>query len=249
MNDQQRTKIERPTASSSIAADAPKHPAEGASAIRKEADTTGGKTPLSRGKVLVLFLSVLTVLFAANLWVILAPVTGEVTAGIALEGEAAASPPWLKAYQRRVLIATSAAYLAFAACGILIIQQVLLPILRIRETTREIAEGNLRNLVAGRYENSLGHLGGMINDIAMNLQEILMLAWNNAHKNAVTADRIAEKYADEIREAAGELRGIAENLRTMEVLVQEYDFDHVQLESGSAVDPEADKSAGKRSSS
>ena len=249
MNDQERTKMKRPTASNPIAADAPREPAEGGSAVRKASDIPGGKALLSQGKVLVLFLGVLTVLFAANLLVIMAPVAEEAAAGVALEEKPAPPAPWLEAYQRRVLIATAAAYLAFAVCGILVIQQVLLPIIRIRETTREIAEGNLRNLVAGRYERSLGHLGAMINDIAMNLQEILMLAWNNAHKNAVTADRIAEQYADEIREAAGELRGIAENLRAMEVLVQEYDFYHVQLESGSAVDPEADKSAGKRSSS
>jgi hypothetical protein len=35
----------------------------------------------------------------------------------------------------------------------------------------------------------------------------------------------------------------------MEGLVQEYAFYHVQLDSGTVIDPEAEKSAGKRSGS
>lgn len=203
---------------------------------------------LLRGRgVLLFFLGLLAVLFTLHLLVVLAPAPQETAAGQDPDGQPAGAFLLLKDYQIRVLTFTAGVYLVFALSGIMVIRRLLLPALRIRETARQIADGNLQSLVSSRDEASLGNLGAMINDIAMNLQEILMLAWNNAHKNAATAERIADACAGDNSEASGELRGIAENLRTMEILVQEYDFYHVQLEGGSVVDPEADQSVGKRS--
>ncbi len=196
---------------------------------------------------MVVFLTVVAILFGAHVAVIYAPAAPAGHSAVLHAAASGAAAPVLETYQRRMLLATAAVYLVFILCGVMFIQRVLLPLHRIREKAREIAGGNLHQLVEGRDETRLGHLGSIINDIAMNLQEVLLLAWTHARRNASAAEEIADGCGGNIGEADSRLRDIAEDLRVMQALVQEYDFYHVQLTSGTVTDPEAEKSATKRS--
>jgi methyl-accepting chemotaxis protein len=130
-----------------------------------------------------------------------------------------------------LLTVVSLAFLAWH-----LFRRLTTPLLDLERCTRNMANGRLQELVPGENMNSrlIGRIGVNINELALNLQEVLLLVWNLSRQDLEALDRIARRLDDEPAESRQRLRGdlefIRNDLEEMQEIVRQFKFFNVVLQ-------------------
>jgi hypothetical protein len=100
----------------------------------------------------------------------------------------------------------------------------------------QMVNGRLNELVPVRTNDEIGKIGELINDLAINLQEILLHVWNHTGQDIVLLDRIGRivnsqpggnGMPPEIRE---DFRFVRQDIEDMQTMVKAFDFYRVRLD-------------------
>lgn len=105
----------------------------------------------------------------------------------------------------------------------------------LEEITAKMADCQLQNLVP---EQNLkcrltGRIGANINELALNLQEVLLLVWNLSHQDLEALNRISRRLdsgsAGELQRSQADLEFIRRDLEEMQEIVRQFEFFNVVL--------------------
>ncbi|WP_417911052.1 HAMP domain-containing protein [Candidatus Electronema sp. PJ] len=85
-----------------------------------------------------------------------------------------------------LLCAQIAAWFIFQA-------QVLKPLTDVQVATRQMTDGHFDHLNRISRADEIGRLGETINDLAVNMQEVLLFVWNHSQESREILERVAEQ--------------------------------------------------------
>ncbi len=137
--------------------------------------------------------------------------------------------------QNRMILATSVIFLAVIVGIFFLIRNVIKPLDEIGRAAFKMAHGHLDEMVPVRSRNEIGKIGELINDLAIDLQEILLHVWNHTGQDIVLLNRIAaimnsqpggNGMPPEIREDFYFVRQDIEDMRDM---VKAFNYYNVRL--------------------
>ncbi|MFP4475323.1 MAG: HAMP domain-containing protein [Desulfatibacillaceae bacterium] len=83
----------------------------------------------------------------------------------------------------------AAGIVGFAAAGLatwLFLNRLLTPMDEVRRVARCMAEGRLSDTADVRGDGEIGEISGLLNDVSVNVQEVLLTVWNQAGKTCDT---------------------------------------------------------------
>ncbi|MBL0715115.1 MAG: HAMP domain-containing protein [Desulfosarcina sp.] len=133
--------------------------------------------------------------------------------------------------------------LALTALGTIymfLVRHVLHPLEYTAEAARQLADGHLDATVPIQDADEIGRIGEMINDMGVNLQELILLIWNQTGNALDTIEGInnqldkhnAVRTKTEIRAS---LQLVRQNLGTMQTVARSFDLYDVLLAGKKAV--------------
>lgn len=121
------------------------------------------------------------------------------------------------------------------------IRNIIKPLNKLENLTREMADGRLDLLVQDNKtaSSSIGAIGENVNSLAMNLQEILLLVWNLSDHNLETVEqtlRVLSTDGDIPREQIrANLESLKSELQQMQDLTQQFELFDVTLQGKKAL--------------
>jgi methyl-accepting chemotaxis protein len=142
----------------------------------------------------------------------------------------------LKRLQHRMILVISAIFFTVIVAIYFFMQRVIKPLDEIGETTFKMAHGHLDELVPVRDRNEIGKIGELINDLAIDLQEILLHVWNHTRQDIILMERIAATMSSqpggkgmpaEIKE---DFYLVKQDIEDMRDMVKAFNYYHVRLD-------------------
>ena len=103
----------------------------------------------------------------------------------------------LKRLQNRMILVMSAVFLAVIGAIVLFMRRVIKPLDEIGRAAFKMAHGRLDEPVPVKDRNEIGKIGELINDLAIDLQEILLHVWNHTRQDIVLMERIATNMSSQ----------------------------------------------------
>lgn len=200
-----------------------------------------------RQKLLICFASTALLYLAITTTLIYGPGNRELPDGIlaslqaSILGSANCSPegrsngtPVRELQQRMIVVAAS---VTFCVTGtlFLVVGRILKPLGGMVAAAKDIAEGNLQGTVAVRSHDEIGMLSELLNDVAANFQEILLLVWNHTANSAKALHEIKEVVESQTGGDVApsgipeRLRMVQEDLQAIQEVVRMFQFYQVAL--------------------
>jgi len=153
----------------------------------------------------------------------------EPAAGSAQAATPVAQSPW-----------TGVSFLVAAALILLLFGGLLLrkfsgPLHNLERISRQMAACQLQELVSEQHIKCrlTGRIGANLNELALNLQEVLLLIWNLSHQDLEALDRVAVRLGREPngdhRPIKNDLEFIRKDLEEMQDIVRQFEFFNVVL--------------------
>jgi methyl-accepting chemotaxis protein len=110
------------------------------------------------------------------------------------------------------------------------------PLADLNADIRSMIDGHLDQLSRIRRADEIGSLAESVNDLAINMQEVLLFAWNHSQQSCDLLNQIAERL-EILPDKNGELSGIKENLAHMrrdnedlKAIVTSFSYFEIRLE-------------------
>ncbi len=142
----------------------------------------------------------------------------------------------LQRLQNRVILSVAVLFLCAAASMFLFYRNFMRPVDEIGKAVYMMANGHLDAMVPVCSGGEIGKMGGLINDLAINLQEILLHVWNHTGQDIVLLNRIV-KVCRSQSEANGmpaeiedDLKLVRQDIEDMQSMVKAFDYYNVQFE-------------------
>ena len=153
------------------------------------------------------------------------------------DSDSAGTGPGIKTIRNQMLAGILAMLVCTGGACFFFLKKVVVPIHRMAEATRMMAGGRLDMTVPSSPRNEIGQIGELINDLAINLQEVLLHVWNHTTHSMELLGRINEKLmtgrshglANRIEEDVEDVR---QNIQEMQDLVRAFDYYDIQLDNG-----------------
>ena len=104
-----------------------------------------------------------------------------------------------------------------------------------------MADGRLDELIRVKTLGEIGKIGEFINDIAMNLQEIMLHVWNHTKHDILILDRIVGIIKSQpdgnglFQEISEDFRIVKEDIENMRSMVEDFDYYGVRLKDGRTI--------------
>lgn len=142
----------------------------------------------------------------------------------------------LSGLQNRMVLALSVIFVIAIAGMFFLNRHVVKPLDEMGRAAFKMAHGHLDQVVPVRNRNEVGKIGEFINDLAIDLQEVLLHVWNHTRQDIVLLDRMAglmnlqhggNGLPPEIREDFYFVKRDIEDMRDM---VKAFNYYHVRLE-------------------
>jgi len=136
----------------------------------------------------------------------------------------------------RVIMVVSILFLCFGVSAHLFYRNFVKPVDKMAKGVRRMADGHLDELLQVSSDNEIGKIGELINDLAINMQEILLHVWNHTGQDIVLLDRIVKVCStksgengilDEIKD---DLRIVRQDIEDMQNMVKAFDYYNVRFE-------------------
>ena len=142
----------------------------------------------------------------------------------------------LKHLQIRMLLVMSGVFLTFFVAIFVFMRRIIKPLDEIGRATFKMAHGRLDEPVPVREHNEIGKIGEFINDLAIDLQEILLHVWNHTRQDIVLMERIAPIMSSQplgnglpakFRE---DFYLVKQDIEDMRDMVKAFNYYHVRLD-------------------
>jgi HAMP domain-containing protein len=142
----------------------------------------------------------------------------------------------LKGLQNHVILVVSVLLLSVIIMMFFFMGSIAKPLDELGKVAFQMVNGRLNELVPVRTNDEIGKIGELINDLAINLQEILLHVWNHTGQDIVLLDRIGRivnsqpggnGMPPEIRE---DFRFVRQDIEDMQTMVKAFDFYRVRLD-------------------
>ena len=155
----------------------------------------------------------------------------------------------LKKLQYRMILVMSIVMLCVIATMVVFTRNIVEPLDLIGKAAKKIAAGHLDETVPVRNQDEIGNIGELINDLAANMQEILLHVWNHTEDDIVLLDHICEEVN------AGQDNGLSEkvkqklafvrqDIKDMQDMVKAFDYYNIRLDNGKVIADAEDKPEG-----
>ncbi len=135
---------------------------------------------------------------------------------------------------------TCLALAVLCALYIFIVRCILHPLEHTATAARRMVDGRLDTTVPIQEADEIGHIGELFNDMGVNLQELLLLVWNQTGSALKSLDGIHRQLENQ-QAAPGEidirahLQSAQQNLGTMQTVARSFDLYDVLLTGRKAV--------------
>ncbi len=142
----------------------------------------------------------------------------------------------LQRLQNRVILVVAVLFLCVVASMFLFYRNFIRPVDEIGKAVYKMANGHLDSMVPVCSGGEIGKIGELINDLAINLQEILLHVWNHTGQDIVLLDRIVKVCGtksggngipDEIK---NDLRIVRQDIEDMQNMVKAFDYYNIRFE-------------------
>lgn len=195
------------------------------------------QTPWWTRKLIAIFSLLALVTIAANA-IILAEITGEIAkknnvlaAQAAADRQADSSHDLsaLYSYRNRMIVLLGVTMLCFGTIIYLFVRKVAAPLNTVAYAAKEISRGNLTVNVPATRRQEVGELGQIVNEVAANFQEILLLTGTTVG-NANSALNRMEELMRSQRELDSEgrlhehVQAIKQDLEMLGTVVKNFEF-------------------------
>lgn len=134
---------------------------------------------------------------------------------------------------RQLLAGILAALVCTMGAFLFLMKRVVAPIRRLTAVSIQIAEGRLDAAVPPGPRNEVGRIGGAISELAVNLQEVLLHAWNHSRRVTALLNRIREAPSETpvqgVKKHAEEIR---REIQDLQALVRTFECYDIHLEDG-----------------
>ncbi|CAN2041174.1 HAMP domain-containing protein [Candidatus Magnetomoraceae bacterium gMMP-15] len=152
----------------------------------------------------------------------------------------------LKKLQYRMILVTIIVFLCVIATMFVFIHNIVEPMDEMARVTKKMADGNLDEPVPVRNHDEIGKIAELINDLAMNLQEILLYVWNQTGQSINTLKKISEKSQslsgkDMPHEIKEDFISVQQDIEDMREMIKAFDFYDVKLDDGKIVSDEKEE--------
>lgn len=146
----------------------------------------------------------------------------------------------LKKLQHRMILVMGIVFLCVVATMFVFIRNIVEPLDAMGKAAKRITEGHLNETVPIRCQDEIGKIGELINDLAINLQEVLLHVWNHTCQDIVLMDHIAEIIhaqpvdimPDKVKE---EFDFVRKDIEEMQEIVRAFDYYNIQFDGASLV--------------
>lgn len=195
------------------------------------------QTPWWTWKLIAIFSLLALVAIASNA-IILADVTSEIARKNNIvapqakgdrPGEPSHDASVLHAYRNQMIVVLGVTIACFGAIIYLFVRKVAAPLNAVAYAAKEISRGNLTVTVPSPRRQEVGELGQIVNEVAANFQEILLLTGTTVGNANSALDRMEEL----MRSHSGldcegplqeHIRAIKQDLETLSTVVKNFDF-------------------------
>lgn len=134
--------------------------------------------------------------------------------------------------QPLVVIAVLGLLFCVQATALLFFQtQVLKPLAGVQAATRQMTDGHLDRLHRICRADEIGRLTETVNDLAVNMQEVLLFVWNHSQESRELLERIAERAAtpqDSVLEE--DIERMREENDSLKDIVTSFSYFEIRLE-------------------
>jgi len=141
----------------------------------------------------------------------------------------------LSRLQKRMMVIMLIVFICVVATMLVFIRNIVEPLDEMGRATKKMAKGHLEEMVPIRTKDEIGQIGELINDLAINLQEILLRVWNHTGQDIVLLDRIAQIISSDKgngvpEEIKNSLRFVRDDIIDLQDMVKTFDFYQVKIE-------------------
>ena len=141
----------------------------------------------------------------------------------------------LKRLQNRMILVMSAVFVAVLGAIFLFMHRVIKPLDEIGKAAFKMAHGRLDEPVPVRDRNEIGKIGELINDLAIDLQEILLHVWNHTRQDIILMERMAVNMSSQSggngmpADIKEDFYFVKQDIEDMRDMVKAFNFYHVRL--------------------
>ncbi|MDY6789744.1 MAG: hypothetical protein SWH54_00580 [Thermodesulfobacteriota bacterium] len=142
----------------------------------------------------------------------------------------------LRRIQDRVILGISALLLCVIASMYVFMRYFVRPIDHMGKTVYQMTRGHLDAMVSECANSEINKIGELINDLAIDLQEILLHVWSHTGQDIILMDRIvrvcgAKSGGDGIpEEIKDDLRIVRQDIEDMQNMVKAFDYYNVRFD-------------------
>jgi methyl-accepting chemotaxis protein len=143
----------------------------------------------------------------------------------------------LKKLQCRMLLVMLIVLICVIATMFVFIRNIVEPLDLIGKAAQKISNGRLDESVPIRNHDEIGKIGELINDLAANLQEVLLHVWNQTAADIAILDDVYNelntRHCDEISpEIKNRVKSVRQDIDNMQSMVKAFDLYDIRLNNG-----------------
>jgi len=151
--------------------------------------------------------------------------------------EAAGASTKLETIRNQMLVRILTVLVLAGGAFFFFLKKIVVPIHQMAEATRMMAAGRLDMTVPSSPRNEIGQIGEVINDLAVNLQEVLLHVWNHTSHSMELLSRINEKLMTgnsngQPHRIEEDVEDVRQTIKEMRDLVQTFEYYDIQLDNG-----------------
>ncbi len=142
----------------------------------------------------------------------------------------------LERVQDRVILGISVLFLCVIASMYVFMRYFVRPLDNMGKTVYQMNQGHLDEMVSVCANSEINKIGELINDLAINLQEILLHVWSHTGQDRILLDRIVKVCCTKSggngipEEIKDDLRIVRQDIEDMQNMVKAFDYYNVRIE-------------------
>ncbi len=152
----------------------------------------------------------------------------------------------LKNLQYRMILIMLIVFVCIVATMFVFVRNIVEPLDAIGKSAKRITDGHLDETVPIRCNDEIGKIGELINDLAINLQEVLLHVWNHTCQDIRLMDNIAEILDDQPGEilpatVREQFDFVRKDIEEMQEIVKAFEYYNIHFEGESLVGNEIEE--------
>ncbi|MCP4694525.1 MAG: methyl-accepting chemotaxis protein [Desulfobacterales bacterium] len=154
--------------------------------------------------------------------------------------------------QKRMMLVMAIVLICIVATLFVFIKNIVTPLDEIRRVAKKMADGYLDEMVPVTTKDEIGKIADLINDLAINLQEVLIHLWRHTGQDIELLDQVVETIRSDRGDALSPDIGknidlVRQDIEDMQDMVKDFKFYDIHLDEGGGKVMEGPEPEGKES--